>query len=81
MACYNPDSEEFQSVCRVMSGFSDSFYTEVNQALIHLLNNLFLQVWILETISLLVMLAFGNIRFKCLSYCFDSSDWYSGTLK
>ncbi|PKA59712.1 DNA ligase 1 [Apostasia shenzhenica] len=26
MACYNPDSEEFQSVCRVMSGFSDSFY-------------------------------------------------------
>lgn len=30
MACYNPDTEEFQSVCRVMSGFSDSFYTEVN---------------------------------------------------
>lgn len=30
MACYNPDTEEFQSVCRVMSGFSDSFYTEVS---------------------------------------------------
>lgn len=31
MACYNPDSEEFQSVCRVMSGFSDSFYTEMKE--------------------------------------------------
>lgn len=30
MACYNPDTEEFQSVCRVMSGFSNSFYIEVN---------------------------------------------------
>lgn len=30
MACYNPDTEDFQSVCRVMSGFSDSFYTEVS---------------------------------------------------
>ncbi|KAF3444323.1 hypothetical protein FNV43_RR14013 [Rhamnella rubrinervis] len=29
MACYNPDTEEFQSVCRVMSGFSDSFYAEM----------------------------------------------------
>lgn len=29
MACYNPDTEDFQSVCRVMSGFSDSFYKEV----------------------------------------------------
>lgn len=29
MACYNPETEEFQSVCRVMSGFSDSFYVEV----------------------------------------------------
>ena len=29
MACYNPESEEFQSVCRVMSGFSDDFYKEV----------------------------------------------------
>ncbi|KAH9607975.1 hypothetical protein KSS87_020687 [Heliosperma pusillum] len=28
VACYNPDAEEFESVCRVMSGFSDSFYTE-----------------------------------------------------
>ncbi|XP_065848576.1 DNA ligase 6 isoform X2 [Euphorbia lathyris] len=28
MACYNPETEEFQSVCRVMSGFSDAFYTE-----------------------------------------------------
>lgn len=30
VACYNPDTEEFQSVCRVMSGFADSFYTEVS---------------------------------------------------
>ncbi|XP_074284712.1 DNA ligase 6 isoform X2 [Silene latifolia] len=29
VACYNPDTEEFESVCRVMSGFSDSFYTEM----------------------------------------------------
>ncbi|KAH6759956.1 DNA LIGASE 6 [Perilla frutescens var. frutescens] len=28
MACYNPDTEEYQSVCRVMS-FSDAFYTEI----------------------------------------------------
>ncbi|KAG5247360.1 DNA ligase [Salix suchowensis] len=28
MACYNPETEEFQSVCRVMSGFSDAFYIE-----------------------------------------------------
>ncbi|KAG1346971.1 DNA ligase [Cocos nucifera] len=31
MACYNPDAEEFQSVCRVMSGFSDSFYKEMKE--------------------------------------------------
>ncbi|KAH9306523.1 hypothetical protein KI387_010927, partial [Taxus chinensis] len=29
LACYNPDSEEYQSVCRVMSGFSDAFYREM----------------------------------------------------
>jgi len=29
MACYNPETEEFQSVCRVMSGFSDEFYKQV----------------------------------------------------
>lgn len=29
MACFNPETEEFQSVCRVMSGFSDAFYIEV----------------------------------------------------
>lgn len=29
MACYNPETEEYQSVCRVMSGFSDAFYIEV----------------------------------------------------
>ncbi|KAF7134411.1 hypothetical protein RHSIM_Rhsim08G0084300 [Rhododendron simsii] len=28
VACYEPDTQEFQSVCRVMSGFSDSFYIE-----------------------------------------------------
>ncbi|KAL9231305.1 hypothetical protein vseg_006547 [Gypsophila vaccaria] len=31
MACYNPDTEEFESVCRAMSGFSDSFYTEMKE--------------------------------------------------
>ncbi|KAF8026859.1 hypothetical protein BT93_F3373 [Corymbia citriodora subsp. variegata] len=31
MSCYNPDTEEFQSVCRVMSGFSDSFYIEMKE--------------------------------------------------
>eukprot|EP00257_Ricinus_communis_P020858 XP_015580202.1 DNA ligase 6 [Ricinus communis] len=31
MACYNPETEEFQSVCRVMSGFSDAFYTEMKE--------------------------------------------------
>lgn len=31
MACYNPDTEEFQSVCRVMSGFSDIFYREMKE--------------------------------------------------
>lgn len=28
LACYDPDTETFQSVCRVMSGFSDEFYKE-----------------------------------------------------
>ncbi|KAK1393774.1 hypothetical protein POM88_012830 [Heracleum sosnowskyi] len=32
MACYNPDLEEFQSVCHVMSGISDSFYTKLQEA-------------------------------------------------
>ncbi|GAB4832343.1 hypothetical protein Ancab_006359 [Ancistrocladus abbreviatus] len=31
MACHNPDTEEFESVCRVMSGFSDSFYIEMKE--------------------------------------------------
>ncbi|XP_054810637.1 DNA ligase 6-like isoform X2 [Prosopis cineraria] len=31
MACYNPETEEYQSVCRVMSGFSDSFYIEMKE--------------------------------------------------
>ncbi|KAL7101678.1 hypothetical protein ACP275_08G069700 [Erythranthe tilingii] len=31
MACYNPDTEEYQSVCRVMSGFSDAFYIEMKE--------------------------------------------------
>ncbi|XP_047317657.1 DNA ligase 6 [Impatiens glandulifera] len=31
MACYEPDSQEFQSVCRVMSGFSDAFYIEMKE--------------------------------------------------
>ncbi|GER35611.1 DNA ligase [Striga asiatica] len=31
LACYNPDTEEYQSVCRVMSGFSDAFYKEMKE--------------------------------------------------
>ncbi|KAK1556406.1 hypothetical protein Q3G72_004547 [Acer saccharum] len=31
MACCNPETEEYQSVCRVMSGFSDSFYKEMKE--------------------------------------------------
>ncbi|KAJ9562234.1 hypothetical protein OSB04_007394 [Centaurea solstitialis] len=31
MACYDPDTEEYQSVCRVMSGFSDAFYKEMKE--------------------------------------------------
>ncbi|KAJ4866657.1 DNA LIGASE 6 [Raphanus sativus] len=31
MACYNPETEEFQSVCRVMSGFPDAFYVEMKE--------------------------------------------------
>eukprot|EP01018_Ginkgo_biloba_P027056 Gb_13001 [translate_table: standard] len=30
LACYNPDCEEYQSVCRVMSGFTDAFYKEMS---------------------------------------------------
>lgn len=29
MACYNRETETFESVCRVMSGFTDAFYAEV----------------------------------------------------
>ncbi|KAL4419767.1 hypothetical protein ABPG75_006865 [Micractinium tetrahymenae] len=28
LACYDPETEELQSVCRVMSGFSDQFYRD-----------------------------------------------------
>ncbi|WVZ07015.1 hypothetical protein V8G54_020361 [Vigna mungo] len=31
VACFNPETEEYQSVCRVMSGFSDSFYIEMKE--------------------------------------------------
>ncbi|KAL4582488.1 hypothetical protein LXL04_007038 [Taraxacum kok-saghyz] len=31
MACYDHDTEEYQSVCRVMSGFSDAFYKEMKE--------------------------------------------------
>lgn len=27
LACFDPDTGEFQSVCRVMSGFTDAFYS------------------------------------------------------
>ncbi|PSC70071.1 DNA ligase [Micractinium conductrix] len=33
LACYDPESEELQSVCRVMSGFSDAFYREATERL------------------------------------------------
>jgi DNA ligase 1 len=28
LAAYDPDREEYQSVCRCMSGFTDAFYKE-----------------------------------------------------
>ncbi|KAJ7530648.1 hypothetical protein O6H91_14G012600 [Diphasiastrum complanatum] len=31
LACYDPEREEYQSVCRVMSGFTDSFYKETKE--------------------------------------------------
>lgn len=30
LAAWDPEKEEYQSVCRCMSGFTDAFYTEVN---------------------------------------------------
>ncbi|XP_021862658.2 DNA ligase 6 isoform X3 [Spinacia oleracea] len=33
MACYNPDTEEYESLCRVMTGFSDAFYKEMKDLL------------------------------------------------
>uniref|UniRef100_A0A803M488 ATP-dependent DNA ligase family profile domain-containing protein n=1 Tax=Chenopodium quinoa TaxID=63459 RepID=A0A803M488_CHEQI len=33
MACYNPDTEEFESLCRVMTGFTDAFYKEMKEFL------------------------------------------------
>ena len=32
LAAYDPDTEEFQSVCRCMSGYTDAFYAEVTAA-------------------------------------------------
>ena len=32
MGCYDPHTEQFQSVCRVMSGFSDAFYKEKSKS-------------------------------------------------
>lgn len=29
LAAYDPETEEYQSVCRCMSGFTDAFYAEV----------------------------------------------------
>ncbi|BBN03501.1 DNA ligase 1 [Marchantia polymorpha subsp. ruderalis] len=31
LACYDPEREEYQSVCRVMSGFTDVFYKEMKE--------------------------------------------------
>ncbi|MFS8016407.1 putative DNA ligase (ATP) [Helianthus anomalus] len=31
MACYDPDTDEYQSVCLVMSGFSNALYIEVKK--------------------------------------------------
>lgn len=32
LAAYDPDTEEFQSVCRCMSGYTDAFYAEASLA-------------------------------------------------
>ena len=34
LAAWDPEREEFQSVCRCMSGFTDVFYTEAGSFLI-----------------------------------------------
>ncbi|KAI9267959.1 ATP-dependent DNA ligase [Phascolomyces articulosus] len=31
LACYNPDNDTFESVCKCMSGFTDKFYKEMKQ--------------------------------------------------
>lgn len=31
LACYDPESEQWQSVCRCMSGFTDAFYREITE--------------------------------------------------
>jgi len=36
MACYDPEREVYQSVCRVMSGFSDAFYEHNTKYYAHL---------------------------------------------
>lgn len=33
LACYDPDTEQLQSVCRCMSGFTDAFYRESKERL------------------------------------------------
>ncbi len=35
LAAYDPDTEEFQSVCRCMSGYTDAFYAEVRLACLY----------------------------------------------
>ena len=35
MAAWDPEKEEYQSVCRCMSGFTDVFYTEVSSPVSH----------------------------------------------
>ena len=36
LAAYDPDTEEFQSVCRCMSGYTDAFYAEASLSLVTL---------------------------------------------
>lgn len=35
LAAWDPDAEEFQTVCRCMSGFSDAFYAQARPGMMH----------------------------------------------
>ncbi|PPD67503.1 hypothetical protein GOBAR_DD35620 [Gossypium barbadense] len=69
MACYNPDTEDFQSVCRVMSGFSDSFYKETMSA-VNITN-----VTVLDNPASFLSAFQFEISYECLTPLKDDLEW------